>query len=68
MYETWVLHYDPESKNAIMMWGNTGQSITCQNKKLNICRKWNAVFWDMKSLMSNSNVVNEQYYADIYRK
>lgn len=69
--ETWVHHYDPESKHGCMMWTEPGQNPPVKAKGMSSAGKiMLIVFWDAKEplfldFVSQNNTVTSEYYAQL---
>ena len=72
--ETWVHHYDPESKISSMQWKTPGSPTHVKPRAQKSARKvMLTVFWDVKGVilkdyLPHGNTVNGQYYADLLTK
>jgi histone-lysine N-methyltransferase SETMAR len=72
--ETWVHHYDPESKIARMQWKTPGSPTPVKPRAQKSAGKvMLTVFWDakgvlLKDYLPRGNTVNGQYYADLLTK
>jgi hypothetical protein len=72
--ETWVHHYDPESKIASMQWKTPGSPTPVKPRAQKSAGKvMLTVFWDakgviLKEYLPHGNTVNGHYYADLLTK
>src|ERR1700729_3834548 len=72
--ETWVHHYDPESKIASMQWKTPGSPTPVKPRAQKSAGKvMLTVFWDakgviLKEYLHHGNTVNGHYYADLLTK
>ena len=69
--ETWIHHFDPESKEESMMWTASGQAPPVKARRLKSAGKiMLTVFWDaagalLLDFLPHKETVNAVYYADL---
>lgn len=72
--ETWVHHFDPESKEQSKEWKEKGSPAPRKFKKVRRCGKVMAsIFWDVKGILmidylEKGKTINGKYYADLLVK
>lgn len=72
--ETWLYHYDPESKQESMEWKHMGSPRTKKFKASRSCKKIMAtVFWDSKGIihidyLPHGTTMNGEYYASLLKR
>lgn len=68
MYETWVHHYEPETKQESMQWVKEGESRAKRSRSATSAGKVLAsVFWDSKGIifidyLQHGKTINSEYY------
>ena len=74
MDETWVFHYDPESKQQSMEWRKPGERPPRKFKVVTSAKKiMLSVFWDAKGIimtdyLPHGKTITGKYYSDLIRK
>jgi hypothetical protein len=72
--ETWVLHFDPESKKQSMQWTHPGSPFLKIFKKvLSAVKMMASIFWDCQGIimidfLEKGRTINGTYYADELRR
>jgi len=72
MEETWLYHYDPETKQQLMEWSHSGSPAP---KKFRVQKSAGkilaSIFWDQDGIflidyLSKSQTINAEYYSSLY--
>ena len=72
--ETWVHHYDPESKQESMQWAEKGSKPPTKARvRASAGKVMLTVFWDYKGILMvdylpHKQTINAQYYIEIIRR
>lgn len=72
--ETWVHHYDPESKQESMQWSDKGSKPPIKARvRASAGKIMLTVFWDCKGIilvdfLPHKQTINAQYYIEIIRR